>query len=361
MEKKKLRYTLKLKFYIMKDIFKKPVYLVWICIFCTAGSLTGCSLLPSGPSAADSGEKTEAFYFTYADNQPEDYPTTLAAHYFADLVEEASDGRIHILVRADGKLGDEASAVRQLSYGGIDFARASVLTLAEYTPEIGVLMLPYLYRDSDHMWQVLEGPIGTQFLKGLEGTGITALSWYDAGARSFYTAGAPLRSPEDMEGLHIRIQDSDLMADFISLFGAVPVRSVYADVYEMLELGEIDGAENNLPSYAAEQHYLLADCYTLDEHVRIPELQLVSSETWNQLSESDQELIVRCAKVSAVYERKLWQRYEARALEQVTEAGCRIIRLTEDELAAFQELAGQLYQEYFPEQKELISQIQAIP
>ncbi|MCD8084028.1 MAG: TRAP transporter substrate-binding protein [Clostridiales bacterium] len=336
---------------------------VRLALLLAAACLSGCSGAsdpePTVSESETQGEQT--WYFTYADNQPDDYPTTLAANYFAGLVETSSGGRIHITVEANGALGDEESTVRQLTYGGIDFARASIPTLEKYVPEIGVLMLPYLYRDSSHMWKVLDGEIGTEFMEDLDGAGIHALAWYDAGARSLYTCDAPVRTPEDLEGLRIRVQDSDLLEDFVKSLGATPVTSVYAEVYELFERDWIDGAENNLPSYAAEKHYRFAPYYTLDEHSRIPELQLVSEETWNQLSKEDQELIARCAQTSAVYERELWHQYEEQALAQVTEAGCQVISLSLEERMRFWERTKPLYDAYFPDQEELISKIRDTP
>ena len=92
--------------------------------------------------------KTEVepeYVFSYAENQPEDYPTTLGAKYFAELVEERTNGRIRILVQPVGVLGSENKVIKQMQYGGIDFARVSLAQLAEYIPGLNVLQKPYLY------------------------------------------------------------------------------------------------------------------------------------------------------------------------------------------------------------------------
>ena len=91
------------------------------------------------------------YVFTYAENHPKDYPTTLGAFEFARLVKEKSKGRIIINVVYDGKLGDELSVIKQIKFGGIDFARASISPLSNEIPILNVLQMPYLYRDDEHM------------------------------------------------------------------------------------------------------------------------------------------------------------------------------------------------------------------
>ena len=142
-----------------------------------------------------SGRKEAPEYvFSYADNQPEDYPTVQGAKEFAKLVYERTEGRIKIKVFAEGEMGNENEVVEQIQYGGIDFARVSVMMLTDLKPRFNVLQLPYLYRDEKHMWKVLDGEIGEEFKKELEGSGLVALSWYDAGARHFYNSSGPIES-----------------------------------------------------------------------------------------------------------------------------------------------------------------------
>lgn len=219
-------------------------------------------------------------------------------------------------------------------------------------------MLPYLYSGREHMWKVLDGPIGTGMLSDFTDQGLVGLAWFDGGARSFYTVGSPVHRPEDLRGLRIRVQDSELMAELVTVLGAEPVKAVYADVYKLLDLDQADGAENNLPSYAAENHYRLANYYTLDEHSRIPELLMVSEETMKHLDEKDREVIRQCASEASSYQRQLWQNYEMDAMNMVEDAGCQIISLSQEEKQAFKKETASLWKEYFPGKEALIKEIQ---
>lgn len=160
-----------------------------------AGVFLGGAAARSSPGRQ--AEKTPEYVFSYAENQTADYPTTLGAMRFAELVEERTNGRIRILVLCDGRLGAEADVIEQMQYGGIDFARVSLSQLAEYVPRLNVLQMPYLYTDSEHMWRVLDGEIGAEFLEGVSSYDLVGLSWYDAGARNFYNSVKPITCLED--------------------------------------------------------------------------------------------------------------------------------------------------------------------
>lgn len=301
--------------------------------------------------------KTPEFVLSYAENQLENYPTTLGAYQFAELVEERTDGRIKILVQAEGKLGSEKDVLEQLQFGGIDFARISLSQLAEIIPKYNVLQMPYLYKDSAHMWKVLDGKIGDDFLREASTYEMVGLSWYDAGARNFYNSIKPITKLEDMQGLKIRVQESTLMQDVVESLGATAVPIVYDRVYSSLERGIIDGAENNLPSYESTGHYEVAKYYTIDEHTRVPEMQLCALSTWNKLSAKDQEIIKACAKESALYERELWVIREKESRDIAVKEGVQIIVMSEEEKERFQAAVEEVYEAYCADNMSILKAI----
>ena len=220
-----------------------------------------------------------------------------------------------------------------------------------------VLQLRILYRDAAHMWRVLDGALGEDFLQEFTRRELVGLSWYDAGARSFY-AKQPIRSLNDLAGTTVRVQDSQIVLDMMKLLGSQPVTFAYSDVYSAFQTGKIDAAENNWPAYYRMDHYKVAPYYTVDEHSRVPEVQLASGRTWAQLPEEYQSILRQCARESAQYERQLWTEEEARARQSVLAAGCREITLSEEELEAFRTLVQPLYARYCGEELELVEAIQ---
>ena len=303
---------------------------------------------------------TPEYVFSYAENQTNYYPTTMGGMYFAKLVEERTQGRIQILVRAEGAFGTEAEVISQMRYGGIDFARISLAQVADHIPEMKALQLPYIYEDASHMWKVLDGEIGERFLDYPERYDLIGLSWYDAGARNIYTSSKPIRTLEDMQGMRIRVQESDMMSEMLTALGAVPVQIPYDKVYSALERSQVDGAENNWSSYEAMQHYEVAKYYTADEHIRIPEMQVCAKHTWEQLSKEDQKIILECAKESALYERELWTKYERAARETALLNNVEEIVLSPEEKKKFQAAMEPLYERYAADYGDDIEQIRAL-
>lgn len=322
--------------------------------------LSVCAVLMAAlPACAQKQTTIPEYVLTYADNQPANYPTALGASEFARQVEECTQNKIIIQTKFGGEYGSEEEVLAQMSFGGIDFARLSLSSLADELPALNVLQLPYLYEDADHMWRILDGDIGEAFLQVFEQKGLIGLSWYDAGARSFYSDDKPIRSPEDLQGLTVRVQDSQIVMDMVRLLGATPVTVPYSDVYSAFETGQIDAAENNWSSYEAMDHYKVAQYYTVDEHSRVPEVQLASGKTWDKFSEEDQCIILECAKESSRYERRLWAQWEAAARPAVIAKGCEEIVLTEEALGQFRETVQPLYKKYCADYMDVIDRIQS--
>lgn len=320
-----------------------------------AAVLAACSGRTEKQQDADAPE----YVFTYAENQAEDYPTTKGAYRFAELVKERTDGKIIIQVNAEAALGDEQSVVEQMQFGGIDFTRASISSMGEFLPKMNVLQMPYLYTGADHMWKVLDGEIGDDFLSSFEEIDLIGLSWYDAGARNFYNSVRPIQTLEDLKGMKIRVQESRMMGRMVELLGATSVPMTYADVYSALQIGQIDGAENNWPSYESERHYDVAKYMTVDEHTRVPEVQLIAKATWDKLTPEYQQIIQECARESAQYERMLWSQRSEASLQKVIEAGCEVVELTPEEKRRFQEAVTPIYSEFCADYVDLIDEIVA--
>lgn len=316
-------------------------------------------LVLSGCGRGQNAEPGPELILRYADNQPQDYPTTKAAEYFAQLVEERTQGRICVRVYSNGELGDEINILEQVKFGGIDLTRVSMGTLAECYPEVEVLQLPFLYDNAEHMWRVLDGPIGEKFLTSCRQVGIIGLSWFDAGARSFYTR-KQISSLEDLQGMVIRVQESEFMSRVVELLGAVPVQIPYGDVYSALQTAKIDGAENNWPSYESTGHFEAAPYFLQDEHSRLPEMQIMSTVALDRIAEIDADyvtIIRQCAKECAIYERQLWNQREADSKQLVLDYGCEVTELTAEQAEQFRRAVQPMYEGYSEEEQALIQKI----
>lgn len=312
---------------------------------------TGCG------GSGDTGPETETLILSNV--HVAGYPTARGLEVFAQAVADNPQLEgVRIDLQLGGVLGNEKEALEKLGFGGVQMVASSVAPLAEFSDAIGVLTLPYLFRDPEHFWTVLDGPLGDELLDSLEDAGFVGLAWYDAGARSFYNRERPVRSLADLEGLQIRVQKSEIMRRMVEALGARPVALGFKDVYTNLHTGAIDGAENNLPSYRSERHFEVATHYTLDRHSMIPDVLLINAQTFAELSPEQQEALRRAARASAVAQRAFWAAAEAEARTEVEAAGCTIEEVTD--IDEFQRAVEPLYAEYGTRWAELIERIRAV-
>jgi tripartite ATP-independent transporter DctP family solute receptor len=300
----------------------------------------------------------ELIYLRLAEIHPEDFPTVKGDLEFARLVKERSGGRIEIVVYPGAALGQERAVLEQVKFGAIDLARVSLSAVAGYEPELDALQMPYLYRDNAHMWKVLKGEIGAELLGGLEKSGFIGLGWFESGSRNFYTVKGPVRSPGDLRGLRIRVQESELMLAMVKAFGAIPVPMAYGDVYSALLTEAVDGAENNWPSYYSWNHHRLARFITLDGHTSVPEIIVGSKLSLDLLAPADRRLMAECAARAVDYQRSEWAAYEKLAMDGANAAGVVITPVADK--AAWRALMEPLYARQSPSVRELVRRVKAL-
>jgi tripartite ATP-independent transporter DctP family solute receptor len=293
-----------------------------------------------------------------ADIHPDGYPTVEAVKYMGQLLEKSTNGRIKIQVMNNSVLGQEKDTIEQTRFGVIDMNRVNAAPFNNLVPQTTVLGLPFLFRSTEHMHNVVDGPIGDEILKAFEPHGLVGLAYYDSGARSFYTTKKPITKLADLKGMKIRVQQSDLWIAMMQAFGANPTPMPMGEVYSSLETGVVDGAENNWPSYESARHYEVAKNYTLTQHSLNPEILVMSKISWDKLTPEDQKAVREAAKESVKKMRELWAAREKSSEEKVRASGAKIIEVNKDEFAAAMK---PVYDKFVtdPKQKALLEQIQA--
>jgi tripartite ATP-independent transporter DctP family solute receptor len=300
----------------------------------------------------------KAIVLRLAETHPKGYPTELGDEEFARLVKERSGGRIIIEVYPGSQLGQEKAVIEQVQFGAIDITRVSVSPVAAFVPRLNAFQMPYLYRDADHMWKVLNGDIGKNLLASLEPFGFIGLGWFEGGSRNFYNSKRPVKTPADLKGLKVRVQESELMMGLVSAFGAIPTPMAYGEVYSALQTGVVDGAENNWASYFSTSHYEVAKYFTLDEHTRVPEIIIGSKISLGRLSKADQELIKKAAADAVDFQRAEWAKYEQISIDKVKAGGAQITNVTDK--APWVVLMAPLYAKQSKEIQDFVKQIQAV-
>jgi tripartite ATP-independent transporter DctP family solute receptor len=262
--------------------------------------------------------------FRAADIQEEGYPTVEALFFMDQLLADRTGGRQRIRVFHSRQLGEESQTIEQTRAGAIDLDRINVAAIGDVAPVLNILAQPFLFRSIDHLYKVIDGPIGDDILAAIEPSGFVGLTFYDSGARSIYTK-SPVRGLPDLRGLRIRVQQSDLVMRMMKALGAEPVALPYGQVLTALSTQLVDGAENNWPSYVTTGHYKVAPYYTMTEHTMGPEILVMSRRAWQELSEADRAIFRTAARDSGRHMREQWQGWEERSKKQAAEGGATII------------------------------------
>lgn len=290
------------------------------------------------------------------------YPNTIALDKFADLLSEKSGGKMTLKMYHSGTLGSQPDAIEQVRVGALEIANFSLGPLGPIVPEANVVSLPFIFKDTDHVWRVLDGKAGQMISDGMAKKGLISLAWYDGGARSFYNSKKPIKMPADLVGMKVRVMNNDLYSGMISALGGNPSPMAFAEVYMSLKTGVVDGAENNWPSYESTGHYEVAKYYSISQHLIIPETLAINADVYNKLSANDQKILKEAAQESALLQRKLWKE-RSKASEAIVRGGGSVVNSIPDK-SGFQAAMKPVYDKFLaanPDLKPLVKLIQETP
>lgn len=297
-----------------------------------------------------------------SDVHPAGYPTVAAVEAMGKKLEAATSGRVSVQMFPSMQLGGEKEAIEQAQIGAIALARVSVGALGPVVDDLNVFNLPYVFRNTDHMRKVIDGQIGQDLLGKVSdsGKGLIGLCWMDAGARNFYDTKKAIKTLADLKGQKIRVMGNPMFVDMANSMGANGVPLGYDQVFTSLQTGVIDGAENNPPSFVFDNHYQVAKYYTIDEHLIVPEMLVMSKKIFDSMSKEEQAAVKKFAREAQMEERTLWDKYEKQAMEKAEKAGIQIIQVSDADKKAFQAAVKPVWDKYGPKYEAMVKRIQDV-
>ena len=274
-----------------------------------------------------------------------------------EYLNELSGGEMRIQIYPNQQLGSERECLELLQIGSLDMAKVSGAVMENFAPKLKIFGLPFLFDNKEHLFKVLDGPIGKELLSEGDDFWLKGIGYYDSGSRSFYTRERPVESPKDLEGLKIRVQESASAFEMVKQLGGSPTPISWGELYTAIQQGVIDGAENNPPSFYLSRHYEVCKYYIVDEHTMIPDILLVSTHLWNRMSSQEQHWLQKAIDLSVPYQRELWIKSENESLRAVIDAG---VVVSYPEKVAFQKATLPMLESFKqdPEIAELIERIQ---
>lgn len=285
-----------------------------------------------------------------------DYPVSHGMEAFIAEVEEKTGGAVKGKVFHAGVLGSQPDAIEQVRLGIMDFGVFSLGPMGQAVPATNVVSLPFIFKSVPQMYRLMDGEGGEALGKALEEKGIVALGYYDAGARSFYNSIKPIHTPADVEGMKVRVMNNDLFVGMIESMGGNATPMAFAEVYQSIKTGVVDGAENNPPSYESTSHFEVAKYYSLSQHLIIPECLCMSKKSFDALTPEQQEIVKVAGRNSTELQRKLWQEREAASMDIVKSGGVEVNEVADK--SAFQAAMAPVYDTFLasnPEMTDLVN------
>ena len=311
-------------------MFKKIAALATAAVLC-AGLMAGCGA--SGTTADTSYSAENPLVLTLAHGLSEAHTVHIAMTQFAEEVNEKTDGRIQVKIPG----------------------------LATYNEAYNAFGLPYIFNDTEDFYHVMDSQQMQDFFLSTGDDGFVTLTYYTSGARSFYTKDKAIRTPADLKGLKIRVQDMKSQTDMMNYLGGIPVAMSYGDVYTSLQTGIIDGTENNETALTTGKHGEVCKVYSVDQHAMIPDVLIMSEKVWKQISPEDQEIILEAAHNSTEAHKVMWDTAIEEAVKEAQETmGVEFVYDVDKE--AFREATQPMieaYEEQYPGVKTLMDTIEA--
>ena len=288
---------------------------------------------------------------------PQTHPVHKGILEFQKTLSKKSGGTIEIKIFPDGQLGSEREVLELLQIGSVAVTKVSAATLSNFVPEYHLFGIPYLFRDKQHQFDVLEGEVGKSILQKGSKFWLRGLCYYDAGSRSFYTSNKAIRTPEDLKGLKIRVMNNQMAINMVEALGGSPTPMSYGELYTAIQQGVVDGAENNPPSFVSSNHYEVSKYYTLDQHSSVPDVLLIGTKFWETLNDQEKQWVQEAADESSQAEKVFWQNSVDESMETARKAGVEIIM---PDKSLFQEQSKSVLEGFLkdhPEMNEIINKI----
>ncbi len=300
-----------------------------------AGAVAAAGLWQAPPASAQTVVKL-------AHVDPADWTSSkkgAAGQVFKDLVEAESTGRIQVQVYPAGQLGGEAELVDQARAGATQMVMVSGV-FGNSCKEAAVLDMPFLFASAAVAWETLDGPFGAKLAEHcLAKTGLRILAYGETGFRNFTNSVREIRSPADMKGLKLRVQQLPLYVEMVKGLGGVPTPVAWPETPGALKTKVVDGQENPVSVILGNKFYELQTYLTLDQHVYGTDFLLINDSFYKGLSADDRALIKRNAIVAANAGRAIQQINSARGVSELAAKGMKVYKPSSAELEQFRAAA----------------------
>ncbi len=299
--------------------------------------------------------RCQSWTFKLGNATAPDHAYNVGARKYAELVAQRTGNKVKIDIYPATQLGNERDLVEGLQLGTVDLVVTSTGPLGGFVPKMFVVDLPFLFRDKEHAYKVLDGPIGKGLLDSFSPKGIKGLAFWENGFRHITNNVRPVEKPADLKGIKIRTMENKIHLATFRAFGASPTPMAWGEVYTALQQKTIDAQENPIAiiytaKIAEVQKYL-----ALTGHFYSPSPILMSEKSYSSLPKDIQKIMLETAVECATFERNLLRDDEAKQLAELKAKG---MQVTTPNKKPFQQAAASVYKEFESQfGKEMIDKI----
>jgi tripartite ATP-independent transporter DctP family solute receptor len=294
----------------------------------------------------------------FANPVSKDHSWGRAAEVFSDMVAEATDGQVKVEAYHSGSLGKIREALEMTKAGTVDFVLSGTGHVTGHVPELGITVLPYLWKDTETMFEALDGPFGRYLNKKLSAQGFEVVGWWDNGFRHVSNNERPIKTVDDMKGLKIRCLPAKVHVAFFKALGASPTPMGWTELYQALQQGVVDAQENPPAMVYLGKLHEVQKYYSLTAHVNEPGNVLMSKVTLNKLPEDLQLAVKLAAQKATLWQREVNAKDNEEVMQKLLDAGMKINEVPDETIAEFRETAQEVYpkvvKSFGPEGEELV-------
>ena len=305
-------------------------------------SLSSCNIPGSSDKSGDSGVE---YVIRLGHSDTEDNLINVSLLHYADWVKEQTDGRVIIRLYPDEKLGDNTDMAQQLVTGELDAMMMPQGVEATYAPKIATLGLPFLFTSYEQAWAVTEDEeVAEGLTQGLEDYNMIQLAFWENGMRQITNSVREVKTPDDVNGLKIRIPDDAMTDAIFSELGASTTKFAWSKTYDALKQGTFDGQENPVANIYASKINEVNSYMTLTNHKYESKNLVFSLSTWNKLPEDIQEVLLEGAKTFGQEHRNAVAADEEKQIEELEKAGMTVIK--DPDIEAFKTATREVYTDF---------------
>ena len=323
--------------------------------------LTGCNNTETNADAEGGGEKT---VIKLAHVSAPEHNYNMGAKKFKELVESKVGDQIEIQIYPAAQLGSGREITEGVKMGTIDMMIMGPGELSTYEPAMGLLELPFLYENKEHAFAALDGEIGDKFNKKLESSDMKVLGWWEAGIRNITNSKHPIKTPDDLKGLKIRVPETQTSIETLKALGADATPLGFGELYSALQQGTVDGQENPVSNIYFSKFYEVQKYMSITHHMYIPAGLVMNNNKWNELSEDVQEVMLSAAEEARDYQRDLVQQEDDELLGKLKDEGMAVTSEDEIDKAAFKKAVKPVHEKLIKEvggdAQELVDEIKTL-